>query len=375
MFDRTDLHAAVSADIITAEQASRLEGFIVSRRNLDEGAEAGQESLRFLSNFNDIFITLGLIILFTGLTALFGTMAAPAVLSGKVIAGAMVFGPVAALAWVMMEYFSARRRMLLPSMALAVTFAGNCAMAAATIAASFAKLDFEATFMGMLETTGSIGLVAFGAATAAAVAVYARFRLPFALAMTALAVAGFFYVSLGFGGNLGYVIGGTLSLLLGIATMAAAIWFDTKDPERTHKASDNAFWLHLAAAPQIILGVSTIVTGSNIFTGSTRGTDNSTQAITLLLVLLALGLVSLALNRRALIAASILTFMFTLSFVLRRAGFDLSTIFMIVAIIIGGGVVVLGAGWKTARRAVLNLFPAGGFFDRLFPPEPVQDTP
>jgi len=371
MFDRTDLHAAVSADIISAEQASRLEGFIISRRNPDEGGEVGQENLRFLSNFNDIFITLGLIILFTGVTALFGTMAAPAVLSGKVIAGAMVFGPVAVLAWVMMEYFSARRRMLLPSMALAITFVVNCALAAATVAASLAKLDFEATFMGMFETTGNIGLVTFGAATAAAIGIYARFRLPFALALTALAAAGFFYVSLGFGGNLGYVIGGTLSLLLGIATMAAAIWFDMKDPERISKASDNAFWLHLAAAPQIILGVSTIVTGSNIFTGSTRGTDNSTQAITLLLVLLTLGLVSLALNRRALIAASILTFMFTLSFVLKKAGFDLSTITIIVAIIIGSGVVLLGAGWKTARRGVLSIFPDGGIFDRLFPPEPV----
>ena len=373
MFDRGDLRAAVSADIISAEQASRLEGFIASRRDPVEGGEGGEvghENLRFLSNFNDIFITLGLIILFTGVTALFGTIAAPTILTGNIIAGAFVFGAVAALAWLMMEYFCARRRMLLPSMALAVTFVGFCAMAAATVAASLAELDFEATFVGVFETTGNIGLVTFGAATAAAVGIYARFRLPFALALTALAAAGFFYVSLGFGGNLGYVIGGTLSLLLGVATMATAIWFDMKDPERIRKASDNAFWLHLAAAPQIILGVSTMVTGSNIFTGSTRGTDNSTQAVTLLLVLLALGLVSLALNRRALIAASILTFMFTLSFILRKAGFDLSTITMIVAIIIGGGVVLLGAGWKTARRTVLNIFPDGGIFDRLFPPEP-----
>ena len=114
-----------------------------------------------------------------------------------------------------------------------------------------------------------------------------------------------------------------------------------------------------------------MVTGSNIFAGSTSATSSAVQALTLLGVLICLGLISLALNRRALIAASIVTFMFTLSFVLGQAGFNVSTIFMIVAIVIGGGVVLLGAGWKTARRLVLNILPRGGLWGRLFPSETV----
>lgn len=370
MFDRADLHAAVSAKVISPEQVARLEQFLMARRNPAHEAETGQENLRFLANFNDIFITLGLIILFTGVTALVGTMVAPSLASNGVLGGVLLAAPIAALAWGLMEYFCARRRMLLPSMALTVIFTLFSAIAVTSIVATLMQIDFDASVDNPFSTAGMLGVSAFVAAAAAALGVFIRFRLPFSLAVLALAVAGAMYVSFGFGGRLGYVFGGGLSLILGIATMGAAIWFDMQDPERIRRASDNGFWLHLAAAPQIIAGISTMVTGSNILTGSTSGTDNSVQALSLLGVLLVLGVLSLALNRRALIAASILTFMFTLSFVLRKAGIDVSTIFMIVAIIIGGGVVLLGAGWKTARRATLAMAPRGGVWNRVFPPEP-----
>ncbi len=144
-------------------------------------------------------------------------------------------------------------------------------------------------------------------------------------------------------------------------------WVET---ERIRKASDNAFWLHLAAAPQLIWGISALVTGSNILGGSTSGADDASQGITLLIVLLTIGIMSMALNRRALIAASLLTFIVTLVFVLNRIGLDGFNIFITVTMIIGTGVVLLGAGWKTARRAVLVFFPKGGTWSQVFPPEP-----
>ena len=367
-FDRDDLRAAVSADILSAQQAARLEQFFVSRKG-GHAVQDGQESLRFLSNFNDIFITLGLVILFSGITTFVGLSAAPAIASGSMLAGLLVSGPVALLAWLMLEYFCARRRMLLPSMMLTIVFVASCATAGASVFASTLGEVLNDEFFGAFQTAGRLGQVSFGAAALAALAVFLRFRLPFSLAVLALAAAGLVYISFGFGGRIGYIVGGSLSLMLGIATMLAGIWFDIKDPARVSRASDHAFWLHLTAAPQIIAGVSTMVTGSNIFAGSTSATSNSTQAITLLFVLIALGIVSLALNRRALIAASILTFMFTLTFVLNRAGVDGSTLFILVAIIIGGGVVLLGAGWKTARRMVLFAFPKDGIWARVFPPE------
>ena len=116
--------------------------------------------------------------------------------------------------------------------------------------------------------------------------------------------------------------------------------------------------------------MSALVTGSNVLGGSTSGADDATQGISLLVILLSIGVISLALNRRALIAASLLTFIVTLVFVLNRVGLDGFNIFITVTMIIGSGVVLLGAGWKTARRAVLVFFPKGGTWGRVFPPEP-----
>ena len=194
--------------------------------------------------------------------------------------------------------------------------------------------------------------------------------MPFSLALSALSAAGAVYVGASFFGDIYQVVGGPLLVLMGAATLAVAILFDMQDPERIRKASDNAFWLHLAAAPQLIYGISALVTGSNILGGSTSGADDASQGITLLIVLLTIGIISLALNRRALIAASLLTFIITLVFVLNRIGLDGFNIFITVTMIIGTGVVLLGAGWKTARRAVLVFFPKDGTWGRVFPPEP-----
>ena len=371
MFDRTDLRAAVGANILSADQASRLEAFLLSRK--DDGAgneQVGQENLRFLANFKDVFITLGLVILFIGVSTMVGMVASPALLAGSVFSGVVSALIVGGLAWVLLEYFCGRRRLLLPSMALTLIFTGFISLAITAFVASMMGIGSEFDVLDIFGTTGRLGVTAFLSAAGAAAAIYFRFKLPFSLAVIALAVAGAIYVFLGFFGNAAWLIGGAGFFLMGLCTLAVAVWYDMKDPERIRKASDNAFWLHLAAAPQVIVGVSTMVTGSNIFAGSTSGTDNSTQGLTLLALLLTIGIVSLALNRRALIAASLVTFIVTLSFVLSRAGLDASNIFIMVTILIGTGVVLLGAGWKTARRAALVIFPKGGTWSRVFPPEP-----
>ena len=337
-----------------------------------ESYATGQENLRFLANFNDIFITIGLVILFFGITALIGSASMGSILaSGSILSGLIVTLPVAGLAWLMMEYFCARRRLLLPSMALSWIFVTFIALAALVVGASL--IGQEAIIDGfdtadLFRKGGGIGVFVFASAFAASLIVFLRFRLPFALAQAALTAAIAVYIGAGVFGNIMDVVGGPLLILMGGATLLFAVLFDMRDPQRIHKSSDNAFWLHLAAAPQLIWGVSAWVTDSSILTGYTVGADNAMQGIVLLIVLLAIAVVSLALNRRALIAASLLTFIITLSFVLNRVGIDGLNIFVIVSIIIGSGVVLLGAGWKTARRMVLVFFPRGGTWDRIFPP-------
>ena len=55
--DRDKLKAAIEADVISADQAARLEAMFTRK----EGEEAEAEPLRFLSNLNDVFLSIGLL--------------------------------------------------------------------------------------------------------------------------------------------------------------------------------------------------------------------------------------------------------------------------------------------------------------------------
>ena len=52
MFDRSDLRAAVGANVLSADQASRLEAFLLSRKDDGVGQEViGQENLTLSGQF------------------------------------------------------------------------------------------------------------------------------------------------------------------------------------------------------------------------------------------------------------------------------------------------------------------------------------
>ena len=196
-----------------------------------------------------------------------------------------------------------------------------------------------------------------------ALAIFHRFKLPFSLFIVAVSAAIIIYMWLFRGAEIQALYGGFAMFLTGLGTLAVALIFDMRDPERVTRASDHAFWLHLAAAPQVIYGISGLITGA-------VGTEaRQAEAVTLLIVLAVIALLSLAINRRALIAASLITFIVTLSQIFSESGVGGLTTFITVSMIIGGGVVFIGAGWKTARKLVLKFFPTGGIWGRLFPPE------
>ena len=65
MFDKGDIRAAVEGGASSDEAAKRLEAFLKARNDPDRMLDP--ENLRFLSNFNDVFLTIGIVILMTGL--------------------------------------------------------------------------------------------------------------------------------------------------------------------------------------------------------------------------------------------------------------------------------------------------------------------
>ena len=120
----------------------------------------------------------------------------------------------------------------------------------------------------------------------------------------------------------------------------------------------------MAAAPQIILGVRGLLLGSGFAPAGTA------DASVMLVVLIAFALLSLALNRRALIVSGLVTFATALGVLVNELGGGGVNALMLTALLVGGAIVLLGGGWRTARRAILKLAPQGGTFGRIFPPEP-----
>jgi hypothetical protein len=160
------------------------------------------------------------------------------------------------------------------------------------------------------------------------------------------------------------MLGGVVTLAVGIATLVGGVAFDMKDPTRSTRNADHAFWLHMAAAPQIIFGVRALVLGSGFDEASTP------YAMVMLAVLVLFGLISLALNRRALIVSGLVTFTAALWVLVNNSGWSGLNSLMLTALIVGGAIVLLGGGWRTVRRAVLKLVPQEGALGRIFPPEP-----
>jgi hypothetical protein len=63
---------------------------------------------------------------------------------------------------------------------------------------------------------------------------------------------------------------------------------------------------------------------------------------------------------------------FALAFatVAREIGLDGMNGLIVTALLVGGAVVLLGGGWRTARRGLLKVLPTQGIAGRIFPPEP-----
>jgi len=172
MFDRTDIRAAVEAGAISDEAAKRFESFLKSRNDPERMLDP--ENLRFLSNFNDVFLTIGIVILMVGL----GFLSAISVINllglpeltgpGRTsidpndianrVRMAVVLSPIPLVggAWLLAEYFCGKRRLLLPSMALSVAIAWGTAVSAAGLASLF--IDPVSTAIGVFIRPGRITL-------------------------------------------------------------------------------------------------------------------------------------------------------------------------------------------------------------------------
>ena len=349
-----ELQPAVAAGIITAEQASRiaaLNSAAVADPTVADGlSDADEEIVHFARGFQDVFLTIGLILLMVGL-GIAGPMALGTA-AGLYAGAIVVFG----LAW----YFARSRRLVLPSIALAIGFTLFIGVATATVLGGEGWANL---FPGMQSDSSAPVLLGGGlAAVAAAGAFYAIFRLPFALGLVALALI---YVA---SGGLILALGMTtfrqvalyVLLGLGLVTFAAAMAFDLSDPRRRTLRSDNAFWLHLVAAPMIVHSLVALLVQNS------RTSFTTQDSLVVIVIVLVLGLVALIIDRRALLVAGLGYLAFAIAQLLYAADMMQTAVIAATLLFVGASVVILGAGWRPIRAFVLS-FVGDGLRSRLPP--------
>lgn len=320
------IDAAVAQGIVTSDQARRLRALAEGSLLREElPADPDDERFRLIGGFNDVFVTIGVGLLVSALFAL-----------ASVLEFGIGFAALAMIAaWGLSEVFSQRMRLALPSIALAVMFAGGAAFAAISLA-SFVSNDLSV-------------VVAGAGAALAAIAHERRFHVPVDWAIAAL--------------GLTYAIAHAVSLalpnhntallfaLLGACIFLVALRVDASDLERQTRRSDIAFWLHLVAAPMVVHG------GIQLLVGSPDGMGTG-QALAVLGIFVLLGVVAVIIDRRALLVSGLTYAGVAMGYLISQGvtqDMGLSLTLLGLAIVVLG----LSAGWRSLRRAILPLLPLG----------------
>jgi hypothetical protein len=333
MISEVDLDAAVTAGILDATTRERLIAFAGANPATVGVDRAGpdEESFRLLTGFNDIFVTIAILLVLYAVSNLAGRI-------DPIVGAALV----AAASWGLAEYFTRIRRMALPSIVLLLGFVGG-------LFATVLVVTTGASSLGS-ETQGSLGVVA--AAAAAAIAAYAhgrRFLVPNTVAAGAAAIGGTVLATVAALMPVSPDLLLVLVLLAGLATFALAMSFDMRDRARTTRWTDVAFWLHLLAAPAIIHPVFALA-------GLLHGKPAPGAAVAVIAVYAGLTLVALAIDRRALLVSALAYVVYAIQSLVASGG-ALDASLALTALVLGSFLVLLSAAWRPIRGRVLAVLP------------------
>jgi hypothetical protein len=328
--------------IVTDQQVADLRALARELTAASAPEPQDDEKLRFITGFSDIFVTLGLA-LFLGA---FGYFVAKA--SGPT---AMWFG-LAVAAWLLAEFFTRRRHMALPSIVLLAVFAVSVFTAANDLLVGRPS-GFAAGLLGFDGSAESPGTIAAAMLmTCVAVAVhYIRFQVPITVAAGTAALAGT-VLSLLFALAPGFAEAAIrpIALVLGLAIFALAMRFDLSDPARVTRRTDIAFWLHLLAAPLIVHPLISQFTAHDAL-------PQVWAAVAVLALFVLLGIVAVVIDRRAMLVSGLAYAGYALSSLISTIGLADRTL-PATLLALGAFVLLLSAGWRSVRTALLRLLPA-----------------
>ncbi|KZK84311.1 hypothetical protein PsW64_01658 [Pseudovibrio sp. W64] len=350
MISRTSLTGAISAGIISADQADKLVSYLSLQAENIQNQQASEnlhdpEEVRFTRGFHDIFISLGILILFAGYGIGFGDSLTQGGLPTAAVAGAA-----AIITWVLAEWFTKIKKLALPSILLTGLFGGSIALVGfGLFTPDVLNNDSEAIQVILSSIFALVGASLF----------YWRFKVPITLTVIVAGIMGLIVGALTLVTDtkiLEYL--SWVSLVCGLFAFGCAMYFDTKDTKRETLNTDKAFWLHLLAAPLIV---------HSILSGVYFEQQTEAYALVSIAVVLAFGAVALIIDRRAMLVAALSYLGFALAYLLESADFSASQLTAISLVLLGSFVLLLGSGWNVARRIVMRPL-AGTTLTTYLPP-------
>lgn len=343
---RAQIDAAEAAGIIPPKQARAMRtelSAVEPPTPLPAAMIGNEDALRFLRSFGDVFVGVGLVLLALGTAAILGFLG-----------GGPLYLLAAVGAWGLAEWFGRLKRAHFPTLITALAF-----------------LLFVQTGLQSVASLSGIGAAVI---TVAAMALfYWRIRLPFCIALIAVSLLYLlFAVLFQFAPD---VVRGqftSVMILSGLAIFAVALLYDVRDVHRRTRFADNAFWLHLLAAPLIIHGlVGSAVTSKTdmVFDILPTLVFSRADAVVVLIALGGLTLIGLAINRRALIVSSLAYAAAAIAFLVRQTGMELGSVLSLTLVLLGAAIVLLGVAWHPLRNQLIRILPRW----RVFPPPYIPD--
>ncbi|MCW3836234.1 hypothetical protein ACFQ1E_09290 [Sphingomonas canadensis] len=367
MYSESDLAGAVEAGVLTPEAAEAFRNHIAASRS---APAVDEEHFRLLTGFNDIFVAIAaaLILVAVGWIGFY----IGATVTGlehdegpRSVGTAAACGSfaVAITSWLLAEYFTAKRRMALPSILLLLGFAGGIFTGLAAVFGANAPWLAEQLGIAFNDELGlkrlaGASVIAVGVLTAAATWIHwRRFMVPITVAVGAVAL-----VSVVIGAIVAFVPGSDsalnwMLLAAGVLVFGFAMRWDMSDLERRSRRSDVAFWLHLAAAPLIAHPVFNLL-------GVFDGDISVMMALVVLALYIGFAAVALAVDRRALLVSSLIYVLGAMYALFEKTG-AVELAAALTALVIGSALLTLSAFWQPMRRGVVGVL--GGLGDHLPP--------
>lgn len=336
---------ALEAGIISKAQAETMRAKLGVAEN-DRAQIGNEDEMRFLRSFSDVFIAIGVGLFALGLSVV-----------ARLMGGGLSFLLAAAAMWAMAEYFGRKKRAHLPTLITALAF---LIFIQRGVGGVLADMGFGVDIITALITLGAMGLF------------YLRIRLPFCIALIAL--AGLYLAATIANRIAPEILGSHFGIALfisGAIIFTAALLYDMRDKHRTTRFADNAFWLHFLAAPLIIHGLALSFVDlkqETLFGFIPMVSLGRGDAVIVMVIVAIITLIGLAINRRALIVSSLGYAAFAMAYLFDGTGMGLGTVVATTLLVLGAAIIFLGAGWHTARNAMLKILPKLPIFPPPFDP-------